>query len=408
MERIYSFFGKKLKLDAKYVLQGGAWLTAQRFISISTSMLAAYVFANYIEPETFGKYKYVISAAGLLAAFSLSGATSSLKLSAARDFDKTLDSAYFYSLKWSVLIFSGALGASFYYFYNDDSILGYGMLLVAFFKPLMSAGGLHMSFLEGKTEFVVKAITASVQTLISTLSVVIAVFLTENILIILLTYFVSHTLTQNILFLYTRHRFIKNFSEDISFLSYAKHLSLMSVLSKISMQLDKILIFQSISGTSLAIYSFAATPVNELTEINATLKKLIFPKLATRNIDEIKEKLPAKLFFVFIFSVLLYLAYFISAPYIFSILFPQYLGAVAISQFMALSVLTFVKMPLNTTLIVQKATRQLYIINTTSPILRITLFLLLVPLFGIWGAAYSLVITDVVQAIQIFYFYKKL
>ncbi len=407
-KKLYRFLNKKLRLDSEYLIHGGLWLTGHRFVNGVSSILLAVMFANFLPQTTYGVYKYVIAVGGMLSAFTLTGLVVSLKISAAKNRDGSLLQAYTESLRWSWLLFSAAISLSGYYYFQGDIVLAVGMLFVAFCKPAMSAGGLYISFLDGQTAFIRKSILGMLHVVTTSALMIAAVYLTNNILILFSVYFISHALIYNLFFLYTHRKVRSNDDTDKSLVSYAKHLSLMSILPKISMQLDKILLFQNIGSAQLAIYSFAMTPVTELQEGNSTLKKLIFPKLAQKNLQEIKEKLPSKMLLILLASGAMTVGYWFVSPILFKYAFPQYVDSVVYSQVMSLSLLFFVRMPAMQVLILQKAKRYLYIINTTTPITRIALLLLLVPTYGLWGAVFSMLLTELILTILILYFYRKL
>ncbi|MBU1159916.1 hypothetical protein KKD04_01900, partial [Patescibacteria group bacterium] len=99
--------------------------------------------------------------------------------------------------------------------------------------------------------------------------------------------------------------------------------------------------------------------------------------------------------------------YIIAAPYIFKFLFPQYIESVLFSQIVILSLL------IPSTLIAETfdahlRKKEIYIIRTTVPIIKIILLLALLPFYGIWGAIAATLIGNFLNFIFCLFFFRKL
>lgn len=221
-------------------------------------------------------------------------------------------------------------------------------------------------------------------------------------------FFASYTLMSVLLYITTIKKY-KLQKEDVpETISYGKHLSLMSILNNFAAQLDKILLFHYVGPVQLAAYSFATAPPREISSFNSILQTLLLPKVSSRSVEELKKTLPRKVGIVFLVSLFIFFAYVISAPYIFAIAFPAYTDVVFLSQIFALNILFFPGVLFVQTLIGHMQKKKLYIINTVIPSLKIILFFVLLPLYGVWGAVSALLLARTVQFIMLFYFFKKL
>lgn len=84
--------------------------------------------------------------------------------------------------------------------------------------------------------------------------------------------------------------------------------------------------------------------------------------------------------------VIIVITYFITAPYIYTVFFPQYTESIFYSQIFALTLLFFPQKFIGTVFQAHAHTKALYISSTIVPIVRIILMLALIPPFGIMGA----------------------
>ena len=61
------------KTDMIYLAKGGGWLVFGQAIATFLGFFVSIAFANLISKESFGIYKFVLSMAGIVGAFSLTG-----------------------------------------------------------------------------------------------------------------------------------------------------------------------------------------------------------------------------------------------------------------------------------------------------------------------------------------------
>ncbi|HEX9608834.1 MAG TPA: oligosaccharide flippase family protein, partial [Candidatus Paceibacterota bacterium] len=79
------------KTDMVYLTKGGIWLSISQGVAMVTGLLVAIAFANLLTPETFGTYKFVLSLAGIIGAFSLTGMSTALIRSVANGQEGALE-----------------------------------------------------------------------------------------------------------------------------------------------------------------------------------------------------------------------------------------------------------------------------------------------------------------------------
>jgi O-antigen/teichoic acid export membrane protein len=120
---------------------------------------------------------------------------------------------------------------------------------------------------------------------------------------------------------------------------------------------------------------------------------IMLPNLSQRSLHMIKNSAKQRALLLFAAGILLSLGYVLIAPVLFKIFFPNYIEGIFISQLYSLSFLFLPKMIYSISLYAQKMTRSLYISKISTPILKIILFLILTPTYGLIGAVISILMT---------------
>src|SRR3990167_8528791 len=108
------------KTDMLYLTKGSFWLLSGQGIGMVVSLVLAIAFANLIDPESYGNYKYVLSLAGIIGAFSLSELGTAVLRAIARGHEGTLQHAYHLSILWSTgMVLISASGGGYYLFHGN-------------------------------------------------------------------------------------------------------------------------------------------------------------------------------------------------------------------------------------------------------------------------------------------------
>jgi O-antigen/teichoic acid export membrane protein len=396
------------RTDMVYLTKGGFWLAFGHAMAIIIGLILTLGFANLLSKESFGTYKFILSVSGIMTAFSLTGLPSAMIRSIAKGFDNALTKSFRANIKWSFAIFIGGLFGGLYYFLNGNNTLALSLLIVGSLSPFMTSASLYGSFLEGKKDFRKKSLYGMLQNSVPAIFLLGTIYLVDNPLIIVLVYFISNTAITMVLFYHTLRSSARiNAREDTSLLSYSKHLSLMNILATITYHIDKVLIFHFLGTAPLAIYTFAIAPINQLESPGKFIAKLALPKLSEQKISDIHKTLPRKIFVLFVSMLGLVALYITIAPYIFDFLFPKYIESVPFSQVYALTLLFTPGMLFGQTLTAHMKTKALYITKIVGPMVNISLLIILLPLFGIWGAIATLITTHALNFMMAAYFFRN-
>ncbi len=398
------------KTDMIYLAKNGFWLTlGQVSISFFAFMLTI-AYANMLPKDSFGTYKYILSLGSVFGAITLTGLSTALTRAVSRDSHESLLTIFWVQLRWSLWItFFAGLG-SLYYLLNENTVLATALLIIAVFSPISQAGGLYLSFLNGKRDFRRKSIYDIFYNLIPAISIFISLFFTTNPVILVFVFFISYTLAALLFFILTIKRYPDTEKGVVhpETITYAKHLSIMNLLSAGASQIDKVLIFHYLGPLQLAIYAFALSPISQLASLLRSINILSFPKFSSTSKELIQGTLPEKLARLWIPLALVVAAYCIAAPFVYKILFPEYLDAVIYSQIYALSLLLFPQEFMRTAMTAHASEKTLYTSTLSLLIIRIICLLLLVPSFGIAGAIGALLITNVLNTFVTRYLFAKM
>ena len=393
-----------IKTDMVYLFHGGFWLTLGQAVSSLSALALAVAFANLVPPETYGTYKYVLSIAGMFAIFTLPGINIAIARSSAQGNEAIIHSAtrerVLYALIGSVL----ALLGSGYYFLNNNLELATALLIIAATLPVFDTFTTYLSHFSGKRRFDLQTKYHLIAQVITIPLLIVAIYFTNNILIILLAYFLPLIIVRGALYWFTVKNIPKetDTAQEKESITYGKHLTAMQILGVVSGQIDKILIWKFLGPAQLAVYTFAlAIPE----QIKGTLKgvgELAFPKFAAQTPEQIRANIPALWRKLALYALGLFgisFLYILTAPYIFALLFPQYIESVIYSQIFALSIPTNVSSIALAILTAQRKTQVQYVVTTIHPLMTIGLLLTLVPLYGVAGAIAAFIIAKFIATV---------
>lgn len=396
---------KYTKTDMVYLAHGGFWLTLGQAVSSLSALALAVAFANLVPPEVYGTYKYILSIAGMFAIFTLPGLGTALTRATAQGHGSIIHAATHLRIKSSIVGAISALIGSLYYFINDNNTLSLSLLIIAVSLPFFDTFTLYLSYLVGKRQFNVQTRYHVFSQIVSVGVLITTLVFTENILLILLAYFLPLTIVRFFLYLRTIRTVPREVdsSEQSATLTYGTHLTAMQILGVIAANIDKILLWKFLGPVQLAVYAFAIAIPEQLKGPLKGIGELALPKFAGQTPEQIRQNMPAlwrKLGLYATGLLIISVLYILAAPFIFAILFPQYIESVIYSQIFSLSLITGVSTIALSILIAQKKTKAQYIISTVQPIINIALFAVLIPFYGIMGAIVAWVLGRFILAVM--------
>lgn len=396
---------KYAQTDMVYLAKGGSWASLNRVINSVAGFLLAIAFANLLPKDAYGTYKYIFSIMGVLFVTTLPRFNTALKRAVAQGYEGSAIPILKMRMKGGTVGAIVALGIAGYYLVAGNMLLAAAFLIAATFLPFMYPLGIYGPILEGRKDFKTSSIYGITLELANTIPMIIVMFFTGNVLLIVLTFFASYTLTEIFLLrrIYKKINLNTKVADDT--INYGKHLTVMDIIGSVAGQLDKILMWHFLGAAALATYSFAIAPVDQSKRLLKTVNSLAFPKLATKPPRVLKNTLPKKVFKYLGITILIALTYIIAAPYIFQLLFPQYMDSVFYSRIYAIG---FIFAPLSIFGTVQSAhanKKALYITKIASPLSKIIALVVLVPILGALGAIIALMTGSLVSVLISYYYF---
>jgi O-antigen/teichoic acid export membrane protein len=396
------------KTDMVYLAKGSFWSWFGRGIQIITGGALAIAFGNLLPQEVYGNYKYILSASGLLGAFTLNGLNKSIIRSVAQGYDGSLKQGVKAMIKWSGIITILAGGVSAYYFIQGNALLGSGMALIAIFQPIIKTTDLYSAQLTGKKLFKTESVYLTIQELVQAIALIGAMILSGNAAVIVATLFVVNAVFKST-YLHRTLTYYSNANQetDTEMVNFGKHLSAMRIFSKIAGNLDSILIFQLLGATPTAIFTFATMPAQKAKSFLGSLANVFLPKLSEKRLKTLQDTLTRKVLLAFVFSGLVTIAVILVLPFAFNLLLPAYTNAIVYAQWAALMIFFIPELIFSEALRAHAKKRALYIINISTNILKIVLLAGLIPLLGIWGAVYALIAERCLRTLtEMYLFYR--
>jgi len=397
---------KYTQTDMVYLAKGGFWWIFGNVCVLVVSFVTMIAFSRWVSREVFGTYQYVLSVIGILAIFTLPRMQSALVRAVAKGKEGMLWLSAKTSFKWSFIGVAGCLVISGWYFFHQNFILGNSFLIASFLFPIPRISNLLFNFWQGRKKFDIQAKYSIIISILEALVFLPVLFLTNNLILIILAYFISRSIFRGIFFKLTLKK-IRNQEKDKETLSFGKHLTLMQSIALFGGQIDKIIIWQFLGPIPVAIYSFAQLPVQRIAGL-IPIAPLALPKLSQKNIKEVKKGIFKKFSKLFLISVPLTLFLILVTPLMYKILFPQYLESIPYFQVLVLTLLFIPFSLLSTSFVAEMRKRELYISSSVIPILKMILFLILIPFYGIWGIIAAILITQVCGSALTFYLFKKI
>ena len=418
MKNIILFLQKYFKIDFFYLIKGEFWLMTGKIISMITSFFLSLAWANWVSQNIYGNYQYILSLVGIISIFSLPELSTAVTQAVARGLEGSFIRGFKVKLKWGILASLSALGVAGYYWLQDNENLPLCFLIIALFLPLFNASLIYISFLSGRKLFNVQVKYESITQVIAAAAMIFTLFCINKFLLnlpdfltlflLIGVYFLFRTLLRFFFFIKTKTQFSPNKKEDPKTISYGKHLTLAQVIDIFANNLDKMLLFHYLGAAELAVYSFAILVPKQINVFLKHISALAFPKFSVREIEEIKKTLLKKIIYLTILISFLVGVYIVISPIIYKIFFPKYLSSISYSKLYALSIIPVCFSFIGGVFRAKMMTKQIYQIKIIAPLVRASLFLILIPLFGLWGGILAILGARIFNALLFIYLFKKI
>jgi O-antigen/teichoic acid export membrane protein len=399
-----------LRSHSQQYLAGGSLLVYSNIISTVTNLGVVYIFANFVSQETYGTYKYILSIASVLSIFTLQGMNTAVVQSVSRGYEGAVRDGIRNKILFGFIGTFFGLIISGYYFIQGNILLGGAFFITALAIPFYGTFNLYRAYLNGKRQYRAIAKETTFYSIGFFILFAATLLLTDNIIIIMASYFLASTLLQLFIYLKISRRLDPQAkSSDAEITKYGKDLSLMKGLSVASGSISSLALWHLLGPLSLPIYALALAPIEQVRPILQLAENLLMPKLSqdswkAHSIGWFFKK--SALFFLAI--ILFVIIYIISAPYIFSLLFPKYMESVLFTQILSIGlILTGLNVLLTAIMRSKKQVSNLYVTS------GVVMFfdLLTIPaiyFFGIMGLIIIILLSKVaLSLISLYLVFKK-
>jgi O-antigen/teichoic acid export membrane protein len=390
------------------------------FITAFFTVFISYTFANFLDPDTFGNYRFVFAFYSILGAITLGGMPVALTRSIASGYEKSLLDGIKLKIIFSIIGFIITTAIAIYYFVNGNMNLAFGFFALGIALPLFEIPTLILPYLQGHQNFwdVAKyQIFSKFLVLILSL-IAIFYFPAPGMIILLSIGLVGIIQTFYAIKIYReqKEKRIENLSKhnikadekDGEFAKYTINLSFMGIIYILGMQADKLILFKLFGSVSLAGYTIATLLPLEFQRMVGNLTSIYFPKLVKAEKNDIKNKLLKILSLATFVCILISTLYHFIAPFVFHTFFPQYVEYIFYSQ-LAFWGICFVPFAFLWSYFSAKGnTKVMYFLHIADPITQILLYILLVPKYHITGLIIATLFKNFLfNVFAILFFIKK-
>ncbi len=383
---------KYTKTDMLYLAKGGFWVGFAQTCNSIFSLILVIAFANLLPKETYGTYRYILSIAGMLNIFTLSGMNNAVSRAVAKGDEGVLRPAVMYQLKWNLLMFGASAFLAGYYFIHDDTILATSLLILGVFVPATLAFNTYGSYLDGKKQFRIAYSFSVLSTFVYSLGMFLTLLVTENVIWIVAVYAITTFIPSFIFYTYVIRTFKPPVAIDTAdTLKYGRELTFLRFTDPLVSQIDKVVLAHFWGPAQLAIYSLALAVPNRATLFMKSWIAIGFPKFAEKSFKEINQVFWRRILQGMVVGIGVTLVYFFLSPHLFKYVLPQYLESIYYSQLLSLNFILAI--PNRYISLLFTSQRLSYVLLKRTLIQGIITILLYVTL-GMWRGLLGLVIAN--------------
>ncbi|HMP85360.1 MAG TPA: oligosaccharide flippase family protein [Candidatus Paceibacterota bacterium] len=397
---------KYIETDINYVLKGFFWILLGKTGLFIISFIIMTAFANFVPKATFGSYQYILAVIGIVSIFSMPGINISIIKSIAQNKYGTLNFALkqkiFFSFIGSIIL----ICISAWYLFNKNNLFFITFFIAGLLFPLSQNLLIFREYWIGIKKFSTLTKYEFLSSLMISLFFIPILFLTNNLFVIIFSFLILHIIFEGIFYLKTKNK-ISNDEIDVDSIKFGKSLTIINSFSIISNNIDKIIIWKFLGPIQLAIYSVAFLPIRKIKN-SLPISTLALPKMGERDIKTIKNGLKKKFWKLIIFFLPISVVLYVISPFVYNILFPKYTESVIYFQILCILIFFIPFTFLESALISDKKESALYKIKIIFPILKIILFSILIPFYGLFGVIFSILISEIIKNLMIYYYFEKI
>lgn len=394
-----------LSIDVRFYGKSMSLFSLAHATGVLRGLATTFFLARWLPKEAFGQFRFIIAMFAMMGFFSLSGMNSAIIRAVANGDTIVAHKAFKKILTFSPLGSLALLLVALERWFRGEVTVAYGLVIAAVAFVPYSVAGLYGAILQGEEN--VKKLTAYaiVNNVLFAAGFVIAIYGHVELLWIMPVYFGLDIAIRGFLTWKELGRLPKH-GEVGTHLSLGKHLSLMGAFQSIVAQLDQFLLQQFGGYANLATYSIAIILPEQIKNYINSVSGLVLRRFSQyEKSEKILESTRRHFYVTIAGAAVIILVYAIAAPILVPWLFPKYEDAVPLTMVYAVGLIGISSMVGVFFAQAHNQIRQLWRYYTANSVLAFATDLLLIPIFGAWGAVFAKTGTRIVS---LFFSYPSL
>lgn len=381
----------------RQILQDFSYMYVVVFIQKVLALATTYFLVRVLSENQFAEYTIVISYLSLFAAFSLPEIGNAVMQSAARNSSGVYIKAQRVMFLGTIIAGLLLLGVAVVHKFLGDhsSSLFWAIVLIAVLFPFYRGLTIWKSYLLGLKKFKNLSFLNSASHIVTHASMIFVLFNfdTSSYILLILLYILVPSALNIGMSIFDRKVCTKDKDVPLEegIMDYGLKTSFYSALHALAFRLDHFVIFYFISPEVFALFAVANRIPELLRGVTQTLAAVLAPRFATASFitSDVKKSIH---WFSISYGLLIIVMAFTIYPYFMDFMFGEkYADAILYSQVIMCSLIIGNVANLNFRYIrSQKDTHSYKLVMLTISFTRILTVIILVPLFGIWGAIASM------------------
>lgn len=384
----------ELRRLSVFHFKNGLLLSVRNILIALFSLIVTYTCANYLKPETFGSYKYLIGLVAFTSVFTLTGASPAVVQTIAKTGENPIrfiaKKSFQFSLGASLFLLIFAV----YYVSQNNYTFAMVIALAAVLLPFEKSSSLFQTYYNATRRYQTLGSAQLISNFVISLSIILAILLSGNLLIISCVFFISTAVTKVITYTWSCRTFSfpQQSIDDTPTFNFAKKMSLLFLLRKVIDQADILLAYQFAGPVATAAFSIAKTPIQLLIGQANIVQILALPQFSRHTNLAVRSSIHHKAVILSLLMTVSGLLYVVTAPFLYKFLFPKYIDFVHYSQILAAALPAVSHILYSEALTASRDVLTLFILETIAPTLRIILVLYLAINFQLEGIVIGFVL----------------
>lgn len=381
-----------------------AQIAGQLFASI-LGVVILKVLTNYLGPGNYGIYTTCIAfvtSFAILTELGLNTVTVREISKHPEDAEVIVSQNMGLRIFLSVIMIPLIFGLSFLFYPHADKSLRFGILILSTYLFFDSIWATTLSYFGSKVRGDVSGMLIALQQALFFISVIVLASIGWGLFGFIAAYVVTIAVCAAVVFYMVKHN-LKSLRPRISLSLWRKFFAMsvaigaMSVISSIYAQVDKILISLLIGTTAVGIYSVAYSLISALLSLPVFIMGGLTPSMTTATKGELKQIIQKAFNYMVVLACLMLVGSIVLRDdAILTISSRKYLAAALPFAILATAtVFSYLKTVLIYAAVAISKHHKIVYVFIGSLLLNIGLNLALIPRYGIVGAAYSVLISEI-------------